>query len=222
MRSATRMMLMGSARNGQAKEKSPNYDERSGMEQPRYNEDWVGNKVREQRRSHEGSDPMSRREEGRYSRGEMSGGYGHDHSKEHHRKPEYDEDDEEERGKPQRVYAAGMAWSEQDKGKKHEPKEVDEECAMKWVKAMQGPDGTQMPRFKPDLADQMRQAYCPECKKWEWFVAINMMYADYSEVAKKLGVDRDEYYAHMAKAFLMDEDAGPHKLAKYMEEIPKK
>lgn len=37
-------------------------------------------------------------------------------------------------------------------------------------------------------------------------VAMNMMYADYCNVAKKMGVDRPEFYAEMAKAFLDDKD----------------
>ena len=38
---------------------------------------------------------------------------------------------------------------------------------------------------------------------------------------KKLGMDKPEAYAHLAKDFLMDKDAGPHKLRKYMMTIPK-
>lgn len=148
------------------------------------------------------------------------------------RREQYDDDDDDDddyggRGKPQRMYAAGMAWidSEEDahEKKRHkEHKEVDEECAMEWVRGMKAVDGTPMPKYKPEQAEQLRKAHCPECKEWEFFAAMNMMYADYSEVAKKLGINRDDYYALMAKAFLTDEDAAPHKLATYMEEIPKK
>ena len=42
----------------------------------------------------------------------------------------------------------------------------------------------------------------------EWYAAMNMMYSDYSEVAKEFSVDRPDLYAKMAKAFLMDKDAG--------------
>lgn len=49
---------------------------------------------------------------------------------------------------------------------------------------------------------------------------LNMMYSDYAPVGKKLGVNRDEFYAGLARAFLMDKDAGKHKLAKYMDSIP--
>lgn len=133
--------------------------------------------------------------------------------------------------KPQRMYAAGMAWSKPDEyeedddighhHKKQHVKEVDEECAHKWVNAMQNADGTAAPHFHPEQAETLRKAHCPDCKKWEWYVALNMMYADYCEVAKKVNANRDDFYVHMAKAFLMDEDAGPGKLMKYMEAIPK-
>lgn len=235
MKQATRMMLLS---NGNGKKANGGMAGNTTMEQPHYNEDYVGRKVRENQMEyaarHSSPNPMEQDGRDPYSgygmrRKELGRGQG----MEHRRQPE--EDDEEEYWrKPQRMYAAGMAWTDEGQGKKHgwkeydehraheEPKEVDEECAMKWVRHMKNGDGSTAPHFKPDLADQMRMAYCPECKKWEWFVAINMMYADYGNVAKKMGVDRDEYYAHMAKAFLMDEDAAPHKLAKYMEVIPKK
>lgn len=92
---------------------------------------------------------------------------------------------------------------------------VDEQTARHWVQKMEGGE-----KFKPELADQLRNAHCPECKKWEFYTAINMMYSDYCDAAKKLNVDRADFYALMAKAFLEDEDAGEHKLRKYMETIP--
>ncbi len=49
-----------------------------------------------------------------------------------------------------------------------------------------------------------------------------MIHSDYYEVAKRLNVDRPEFYAHMAKAFLMDKDAGEGKLAKYIKYIAEK
>lgn len=192
MSPATRMMVM-SDRYKKAGDGDRQRGGRGEMEQPRYNEDYVGRKAWERQHM----------------------GYGHGQWPR-------DDDDDEYGGKPQRMYAAGMAWTdghEHDHKKEH--KEVDEECAMKWVHDMKAADNSQMPHFRPDLAEQMRKAHCPDCKPWEWFTAINMMYADYVEAAKKLGVNRDECYALMAKAFLMDEDAKPGKLAKYMEEIPK-
>lgn len=39
-------------------------------------------------------------------------------------------------------------------------------------------------------------------------LAMNMMYSDYCMVARKYNVDRPDYYAELAKAFLKDKDFG--------------
>lgn len=105
--------------------------------------------------------------------------------------------------------SGGMAYSEMSQP-------VDEHTARMWVQKMDGGE-----KFKMEQAEQFRQAHCPHCDKYEFYVALNAMYSDYCEVAKKLGVDKPEFYIFMAKAFLDDKDAGPHKLRKYMETIPK-
>lgn len=133
---------------------------------------------------------------------------------------EMDEDDEDE--KPRHKggkMIAGAIWTEDGK-KRHGDWKVDERKAMMWTERMQNPNGSTGPHFKLDIADQLRQAHCPGCDKWEFFVALNMMYADYAEVAKKFAADKPEFYVCMAKAFLEDPDAGEGKLAKYMEYIP--
>lgn len=93
---------------------------------------------------------------------------------------------------------------------------VDEHTARMWVSKMDGGE-----KFKIEQAEQFRQAHCPHCDKYEFYVTLNAMYSDYCEVAKKFGIDKPEFYIFMAKAFLDDKDAGPHKLRKYMEIIPK-
>lgn len=109
----------------------------------------------------------------------------------------------------------GATWS-----KGMIPEKVEEHKAMEWVRDMRNPDGSTGPHFKQEMSEQLRAAHCPKCDKWEFMVALNMMYADYSEVAKKFSADKPEFYACMAKAFLEDPDAGEGKLAKYMEVIP--
>lgn len=93
---------------------------------------------------------------------------------------------------------------------------VDEYEAREWVRGMSGGE-----HFKLEHSEQYRAVACPDCDKWEFYVAINAMYNDHCETAKKMGVDKPEFYAHLAKDFLKDEDAAPHKLRKYMETIPK-
>ncbi len=52
---------------------------------------------------------------------------------------------------------------------------------------------------------------------------MNMMYSDYYSVGVKYGVDRPEFYADLAKAFLFDKDspAPAEKLAEYYHEVVK-
>ena len=47
-------------------------------------------------------------------------------------------------------------------------------------------------------------------------MTLNMMYSDYYPAAVEFGVDRPEFYAALAKAFLMDKD-GPGATKKLME-----
>ena len=93
---------------------------------------------------------------------------------------------------------------------------VDEHTARMWVGKMDGGE-----HFKIEQAEQMRNATCPDCDKWEFYVALNAMYSDHCETAKKLNVDRADFYSHLAKDFLNDKDAKPHKLRRYMEHIAK-
>lgn len=97
--------------------------------------------------------------------------------------------------------------------------ELTEEKVKKWVNGMQGSDGKTGAHYQMDQAELLRANYCPQCDKLEFYGCINMIYSDYSEVAKRYSVDRPEFYAHMAKAFLMDKDAEEGKLAKYMRYV---
>ena len=93
---------------------------------------------------------------------------------------------------------------------------VDEYTARMWVGKMDGGE-----KFKPEQTDQQRNSICPSCDKWEFYTAMNAMYSDHCETAKKISMDKPEFYAHLAKDFLMDSDAKPHKLRRYMEHIAK-
>ena len=92
---------------------------------------------------------------------------------------------------------------------------VDEKTAREWVRDMDGGEHFDM------QAAQQHRSICPECNPYEWYVALNAMYSDHCETAKKFGMDKPDFYASLARDFLMDKDAGPHKLRKYMETIPK-
>ena len=92
---------------------------------------------------------------------------------------------------------------------------------MEWVSEMESESGKTMPAYRIEETESQRKAMCPDCDKWEFFVAMNAMYADYQPAAVKCGADKPDFYAMMAKLFLNDKDASKHKLQKYMMVIPK-
>lgn len=55
----------------------------------------------------------------------------------------------------------------------------------------------------------------------EFFAVINALAADYGMIARKYGVDKMEYWADMAKAWMHDKDAAPGKAKRYWEYIAK-
>ena len=112
------------------------------------------------------------------------------------------------------IYAPGAANKPMDGGHGDMSEPVDEHAARRWVKRMDGGE-----HFHAEQAEQLRSGICPECKKWEFYAAINAMYSDHCETAKRMNMDKPEFYAHLAKDFLLDEDAQPHKLRRYMEHI---
>lgn len=91
------------------------------------------------------------------------------------------------------------------------------EDAVSWTEHMENSDGTTGPQWTMDETSAMAKrmgVYLPGCV---WFAAVNMMRSDYCMVARKYGVDKPEFYADMAQAFLFDKDAGEpeEKIAAY-------
>ena len=73
---------------------------------------------------------------------------------------------------------------------------------------LENEDGMTGPHWTMGQTDAAANvAGVPE-KSCVWWAAMNMMYSDYYPVATKYGLDRPEFYADLAKAFLMDKDAG--------------
>jgi len=116
------------------------------------------------------------------------------------------DDDEEDHHHGQHMMGSASSMSQP----------VDEHTARRWVKQMDGGE-----HFKVEQSESLRHAICPDCEKWEFYVAINAMHSDYGETARKMNIDKPDYFAYLAKDFLCDRDAGPNKLRKYMETIPK-
>lgn len=98
---------------------------------------------------------------------------------------------------------------------------MTKEMAKEWTAAMQNEDGTHGPHWTMEQTKQVMAQKGIECDPTEFFVAMNMIYSDYCEVAKKLGVNTVDFCAKMAKAFLDDKDSQPDKLSLYYEYIVK-
>nr|DAW47456.1 MAG TPA: hypothetical protein [Caudoviricetes sp.] len=101
--------------------------------------------------------------------------------------------------------------------------EFSREDAMHWAERMQNADGTVGPHWTMDQTSAVADArgIPHDIPRWAWGVAMNMMYSDYYDVAAEFGVNRPEFYAALAKAFLMDKDGpGPEeKLCAYYRHI---
>ena len=98
------------------------------------------------------------------------------------------------------------------------------EDAEKWVGRMVNSDGTTGGHWTMEqtsaVAESMGVTF-ERISPWSWWAAMNMMYSDYYSVGAWYKVDVPDFYACLAKAFLLDEDAaGPEeKLAAYYRYI---
>ena len=96
--------------------------------------------------------------------------------------------------------------------------------AMQWAANMQNADGTTGPHWTMEQTTAVAESMGiqqNEIPRWAWGVTMNMMYSDYYPVAVEFGLNRPEFYAALAKAFLLDKDGpGPEqKLMAYYEHI---
>ncbi|MBR5280970.1 MAG: hypothetical protein IKU26_08400 [Clostridia bacterium] len=99
--------------------------------------------------------------------------------------------------------------------------DLDQMSAEQWARNMEKEDGSKGPKWsKEQVKPYMAQVgyHGPEYKFW---VIMNALYSDYCKIAKKYGVDRPEYYADLAKAWLEDADANPEKAGLYYKYIVK-
>ena len=107
-----------------------------------------------------------------------------------------------------------------------EAAEFDRETAMQWAERMQNADGSTGLHWTMEQTTAVAESMgiqAPVVTRWAWGVAMNMMYSDYYPVAVEFGLNRPEFYAALAKAFLLDKDGpGPErKLMEYYEHIAK-
>lgn len=81
-----------------------------------------------------------------------------------------------------------------------------------WKRHLKNQDGTMGEHFKKDQVMQVARQIGVNPEEYGnehiFGLVMNMMYSDYCSVAKKFGLDRPDFYAELAKAFLNDKDFG--------------
>lgn len=96
---------------------------------------------------------------------------------------------------------------------------MDEETAHEWMENLRNEDGTKGPHWTKEQTTQVMKQKGIDCDPVEFWVAMNAMYSDYFNVAKKMNVNNVDFYTHMAKAFIDDKDAGEGKLMRYYDAV---
>lgn len=83
-----------------------------------------------------------------------------------------------------------------------------EDDARRWTEHMENDDGSMGAHWTLEQTTAVANSIGVHVDPWVWFAALNMEYSDNFDVAQKYGLDRPEYYADLAKAFLFDKDGG--------------
>lgn len=97
----------------------------------------------------------------------------------------------------------------------------NEQMAQQWMERLQREDDTEGPVWSiGQIKQAMEQRGIKEDPMRMW-VAVNAVYADFCDVAKKYGVNDFEFFLDLGKAFLDDKDAKGDKLLAYFENIVK-
>lgn len=97
---------------------------------------------------------------------------------------------------------------------------LNRQMAEKWVRSMKNADGSTGEHWTMEQTSAIMERHGLRCNPVKFWVAMNAVYSDLSEVAEKHGVDNDDFYADMAKSFwLCDKDAVEDKLAAYYENV---
>lgn len=99
--------------------------------------------------------------------------------------------------------------------------------ARAWVERMENEDGSVGEHWTMDQTSAAARSIGADLSAVgtaAWYAAMNMVYSDYYSVAHEYGLDRPDFYAKLAQAFLMDKDAGgpQRKIAAYYRCIAEK
>lgn len=94
----------------------------------------------------------------------------------------------------------------------------------KWLEDMIGADGSKGPMWTEEQTTAIAKKIGVDFKKFtpkEFQVAMDMMYSDMCEVGAELDIDKPEFYALLAKNWLLDDDTlqGGEKLSAYHEYV---
>lgn len=112
-------------------------------------------------------------------------------------------------------------WDEMDDDGRYEAYSAPYD-PKEWAKDMKNTDGSSGAHWSMEDTETVRKTRnINDCKPEDFWIAMNMMYSDYQGVAKKYGIDKPEFYADMARGFLMDKDSkqGREKLEAYYEYV---
>lgn len=98
------------------------------------------------------------------------------------------------------------------------------EQAQAWVDHMDNADASRPHggRWTYTEATELgRKIGVPDGQMIAFFVALNMIWSDYGPTISAAGINAPDFYGKMARAFIDDKDARPHKVARYMRAIAK-
>ena len=106
---------------------------------------------------------------------------------------------------------------------KHGP-HFDEEHARKAVSKMENEDGSRGQHWSVEetsaLANQYGIRFDSKFNKYDWYVALNMVYSDYYKVIVNMtGSNNSKYFVELAKAWICDKDIDEGKMWYYYSSI---
>lgn len=95
------------------------------------------------------------------------------------------------------------------------------QIAQEWMRGMQNEDGTTGPHWSMEQTNKIMEQRAVNEDPVKFWAAMNMIYSDFINVAKHLGVSNIDFYVEMAKAFLDDKDVSGDKMGKYYAYVVK-
>lgn len=95
----------------------------------------------------------------------------------------------------------------------------DMEKADAWAAHMQNSDGSRGAHWSAEQTNHLLAIHGYDLPAAEFYAVINSLWSDFGTVARNYGVDREDFWAEMAKSWICDSDAVEDKAAKYYADI---